>query len=194
MYFSSLFLCWAAKAALKYFHDIDSLKAEQKLFGLFEHRLLSDKTGLLFGFPDLFPVPVSRWKSPKREDIARCAALEIVADSEESGPNIVVESDAHEVGKLYPKRVYIFSHPEYDTDTLGIEYRRDSAANPAHPKPRALFPERRSLASRADLWRRTATSTPTGSKRFTTRRLTTSTTSKGGSVKPFSRLGAQRAG
>ena len=33
--FSSLLLCWGAKAALKYFHDIDSHKGEQKLFGLF---------------------------------------------------------------------------------------------------------------------------------------------------------------
>ena len=84
--FSSLFLCWGAEAALKYFHDVDSLKSEQKLFGLFEHRLVSDKTGLLFGFPDLFPVPVSRWKSPKREDILEAPALEIVAEFGGSRP------------------------------------------------------------------------------------------------------------
>ncbi|MBI3419169.1 MAG: homoserine O-succinyltransferase, partial [Proteobacteria bacterium] len=58
---SSLFLCWGAKAALKHFHGIDSVPAEKKLFGLFPHRLVSDKTGILFGFPDVFPVPVSRW-------------------------------------------------------------------------------------------------------------------------------------
>src|SRR4029434_5286613 len=40
---SSAFLCWGAKAALKHFHDIESYKAERKLFGLFEHRLVSDK-------------------------------------------------------------------------------------------------------------------------------------------------------
>ena len=78
--FSCLFLCWGAKAALKFFHDIDSYKGKQKLFGLFEHRLISDKTGLLFGFPDVFPAPVSRWKSPRREDILKVAALEIVAE------------------------------------------------------------------------------------------------------------------
>ena len=78
--FSCLFLCWSAKAALKFFHDIDSLKGQRKLFGLFEHRLISDKTGLLFGFPDIFSTPVSRWKSPRREDIRKVAALKIVAD------------------------------------------------------------------------------------------------------------------
>ena len=52
---------------------------------------ISDKTGLLFGFPDVFPAPVSRWKSPLREDILKVPALEIVADSEEAGPNMLVE-------------------------------------------------------------------------------------------------------
>jgi homoserine O-succinyltransferase len=155
--FSSLFLCWGAKAALKFFHDIDSHKGEQKLFGLFEHRLLSDKTGVLFGFPDIFPVPVSRWKSPRREDIRKCAALEIVADSDEAGPNILAESGAHRDGKsVYPKRLYVLNHPEYDTDTLGVEYRRDSAENPAYPKPLHYFPDDDPARPAPNLWRHTA--------------------------------------
>ena len=154
---SSLFLCWGAKAALKYFHNIDSHKAEQKLFGLFDHRLVSDKTGILFGFPDIFPVPVSRWKSPKREDIQKCPALEIIADSDESGPNMLAESAAYEGGKLlYPKRVYILNHPEYDTETLGNEYRRDSAANPAYPQPAHYFPKNNPALPAPNLWRHTA--------------------------------------
>jgi homoserine O-succinyltransferase len=155
--FSSLFLCWGAKAALKYFHDIDSHKAEQKLFGLFDHRLVSDKTGVLFGFPDVFPVPVSRWKSPRREDIQKCAALEIVADSHEAGPNMLVESGVYEGGAMpYPKRVYVFNHPEYDTETLGNEYRRDSAKNPAYPQPAHYFPNGDPQQPAPNLWRHTA--------------------------------------
>ncbi|MFT2675604.1 homoserine O-acetyltransferase/O-succinyltransferase family protein, partial [Escherichia coli] len=57
--FSSLFLCWGAKAALKHFHHIESDKSAVKTFGLFDHKILSDKTGLLFGFPDHFSVPVA---------------------------------------------------------------------------------------------------------------------------------------
>ena len=155
--FSSLFLCWGAKAALKYFHNIDSIKASQKLFGLFDHQLLSDKTGILFGFPDVFPVPVSRWKSPRREDILKCPALEIVADSEESGPNMLAESGVYEGGKLlYPKRVYVLNHPEYDTETLGNEYRRDSANNPAYPQPLHYFPKGDASKPAPNLWRHTA--------------------------------------
>ena len=155
--FSSLFLCWGAKAALKYFHDVDSHKSERKLFGLFEHRLLSDKTGLMFGFPDLFPVPVSRWKSPRREDILTVPALEIVADSAEAGPNILVESEPFDDGRaLFPRRAYVLNHPEYDTESLGAEYRRDHAADPAYPLPRHYFPGDDPSRPAPNLWRHTA--------------------------------------
>ena len=155
--FSSLFLCWGAKAALKHFHDVDSHRGEQKLFGLFEHRLISDRTGLLFGFPDLFPVPVSRWKSPKREDVLRAPALEIVADSAEAGPNILVEAEPFDEGrKLFPRRAYVLNHPEYETETLGVEYRRDSAAEPEYPLPRHYFPHDDPSRPAPNTWRHTA--------------------------------------
>ncbi len=155
--FSSMFLCWGAKAALKFFHDVDSHKGERKLFGLFEHRLVSDRTGLLFGFPDIFPVPVSRWKSPRREDILKAPALEIVADSEEAGPNMLVESEPADDGSaLFPRRVYILNHPEYETETLSAEYRRDSGADPSYPLPRHYFPGDDPSRPAPNLWRHTA--------------------------------------
>jgi homoserine O-succinyltransferase len=154
---SSLFLCWGAKAALKHFYDIESYKAQRKLFGLFEHRLVSDKTGLLFGFPDVFPVPVSRWKSPRREDILKHKDLEIAADSEESGPNIMVESAPYDRGRfLYPRRVYILNHPEYDTETLGVEYKRDSAKDPSWPLPLHYFPNNDPSRMPPNTWRHIA--------------------------------------
>ncbi|MCL2474258.1 MAG: homoserine O-succinyltransferase [Alphaproteobacteria bacterium] len=123
---SSLFLCWGAKAAMKHFHDINSYKQEKKLWGVYPHRVASDKTRLLFGFADVFFMPVSRWKTPNRKDIATCKELEIAADSYEMGPNVIVESGKRGAD-LYPKRVYVLAHPEYDTDTLKKEYIRDSA-------------------------------------------------------------------
>jgi homoserine O-succinyltransferase len=154
---SSLYLCWGAKAALKYFHNIDSIKGEQKLFGLFEHRIVSDKTDILFGFPDVFSVPVARWKSPRREDIAKCKKLEIVADSAEAGPNILVESLPYESGqKSFPSRVYILNHPEYDTETLGAEYHRDANNLPGVPLPKHYFPNNDTAITPPNTWRHTA--------------------------------------
>lgn len=154
---SSLFLCWGAKAALKHFHDIDSHKGTQKTFGLFDHHIVSDKTGLLFGFPDRFSVPVSRWKNPDASAIAACAALETVAISDESGPNILAEPAPFDDGAhFYPRRVYILNHPEYEADTLKTEYLRDSAADPATPLPRHYFPDNDPTRAPVNNWRHTA--------------------------------------
>jgi homoserine O-succinyltransferase/O-acetyltransferase len=153
---SSLFLCWGAKAALKHFHDIESHKAEQKLWGVFEHRLVSDRTGILFGFPDRFNVPVSRWKSPRREDVLERPALEICADSEESGPNILVEAEPYDNGAMFfPRRAYVLNHPEYETGTLLGEYERDRALNPSL-KPRHYFPNDDPSLPPVNSWRHTA--------------------------------------
>jgi homoserine O-succinyltransferase len=155
--FSSLYLCWGAKAALKHFHSIDSVRGEQKLFGLFDHHIVSDETGLLAGFPDSFAVPVSRWKSPRREDILKHLELEIVADSNEAGPNIMVESALHEKNDIpYPRRAYVLNHPEYETDTLKREYDRDSAENPATPLPKHYFPDDNPEQPPRNTWRHTA--------------------------------------
>lgn len=155
--FSSLFLCWGAKAALKHFHDIESYKAEQKLFGLFDHHIVKDTSDILFGFPDVFPVPVSRWKTPRREDIQKIPALEIVADSHESGANILAEVTAYENGKShYPRRLYVLNHPEYETDTLKREYDRDSGINATTPLPKHYYPNNDAANKPLNSWRHTA--------------------------------------
>jgi homoserine trans-succinylase len=70
---------------------------------------------------------LSRWKSPRREDILKVPALEIVANSDEAGPNMLVESaPLDDNSALFPRRVYILNHPKYETDTLGVECHRDS--------------------------------------------------------------------
>ena len=139
--FSSLYLCWGAKAALKHFHDVESIKGERKTSGLFHHRVLEDRTGLLFGFPDEFSAPVSRWKNPDRQAIAKRPGLEVVAVSEETGPNILVESEPFgEAGRRFPRRAYVLNHPEYETDSLRNEYLRDRAVDPATPLPLHYFP------------------------------------------------------
>src|SRR4029077_16965312 len=128
-------------AALKHFYAIDSVRGAQKVFGLFDHHIVSDKTGLLAGFPDKFAVPVSRWKSPRKAGILKHPQIEIVAESDEIGPNILAESGQDQTGLAYPRRVYVLNHPEYETDTLKPENDRDSAINPATPLPKHYFPD-----------------------------------------------------
>ena len=155
--FSSLYLCWGAKAALKHFHDVESIKGERKTCGLFHHRVLEDSTGLLFGFPDEFSAPVSRWKNPDRQAIARRPGLEVVAVSEETGPNILVESEPFgEAGRRFPRRAYVLNHPEYETNSLRNEYLRDRAVDPSTPLPLHYFPGDDPTKPPVNRWRHTA--------------------------------------
>lgn len=151
---SSLFLCWGAKAALKYFHDIDSIKQNQKLWGVYKHHVVSDRTELLSGFSDVFDLPVSRWKTPLLEDIKRHPALEIAATSDEVGPNILIEPAPTEGAvSLFPKRVHVLAHPEYDTDTLLKEYIRDREINPNGSVPANYFPDNDPTQEPSNSWR-----------------------------------------
>ena len=143
--FSSLYLCWGAKAALKHFHDVESIKGERKTSGLFHHRVLEDRTGLLFGFPDEFSAPVSRWKNPDKQAIAKRPALEVVAVSEETGPNIMVEFGAVRRGGSPLPAPRLCPQPPRIRDRLAAQ------RIPARPRGRsrdaaavALLPRRRS--------------------------------------------------
>jgi homoserine O-succinyltransferase len=154
---SSMFLCWGAKAALKHFHDIDSVKQDQKIWGVYKHRVVSDKTDLLSGFPDVFDLPVSRWKTPLLGDIERHPALEIAAASSEVGPNILVETAPTEGAvSLFPRRVHVLAHPEYDTDTLRGEYVRDQRMNPGGKVPANYFPANDPKRTPLNTWRHCA--------------------------------------
>jgi len=117
--------------------------------------VLEDRTGLLFGFPDRFSVPVSRWKSPDPAVLAACPALEVVAASEEAGANVLAETESYGGTKPYPRRVYVLNHPEYDTETLQREYTRDAAQNPDTPLPRHYFPNDNTGAMPINNWRHT---------------------------------------
>lgn len=155
--FSSLFLCWGAQAALKHFFNVDSLQQEKKIFGLFDHRIVLDSTGLLRGFPDVFPIPISRWQSSRKSDIHQLQELEIVATFHDNEPSILVESQPYEQGhRHYPRRIYMLSHPEYETMTLKDEYERDRLLIEGAPLPENYFPGNNPTLTPTNTWRYTA--------------------------------------
>lgn len=155
--FSSLYLCWGAQAGLKHFYNVDSFKQDKKIFGLFDHHIVKDTTGLLAGFPDVFPVPISRWQATNHEQIAAHPELEVVAEVDKENPNILVESKPYDQGKRrYPHRVYVLSHPEYETPTLQQEFERDRLLDPQTPLPENYFPGNDPTQSPRNTWRHTA--------------------------------------
>ncbi|NLL93960.1 MAG: homoserine O-succinyltransferase [Clostridiales bacterium] len=114
---STLHICWGAQAGLYYHYGIKKELLKEKLFGIFDHKVLHRKVPLVRGFDDVFKAPHSRHTSFLREDILKNPKLQIVAESEEAGPFIVIS----EAGK----QIFVTGHPEYDRNTLDIEYKRD---------------------------------------------------------------------
>ncbi len=152
--FSSLFLCWGGMAGLKHFYDIDSPRGKTKLHGVFEHKTVQDSTGLLEVLPDRYPMPLSRWRRPDLHAIRACPDLEIASLSKEAGANVLVRSASYADG-FYPKEVYVFSHPEYETDALEKEFMRDKDSN--SPVPKNYFPDDNPNRKPLNTWRHTGT-------------------------------------
>ena len=82
---STIFLCWAAQAGLYHFYGLQKKKLDQKMFGLFWHRVLNRKIPLVRGFDDMFLAPHSRHTEVPIEDIRACKEITILAESEEAG-------------------------------------------------------------------------------------------------------------
>ena len=115
--FSTLHICWGAQAALYHHFGIKKYKLEKKIFGIFEHSILTRNSQLLKGFDEVFYVPQSRYTEIKREDIDNNPQLEVISYSDVSGVYIV----ANKNGRQY----FITGHSAYDRNTLANEYFRD---------------------------------------------------------------------
>ena len=115
--YSSMFICWGAQAALYYHHGVNKHLMDNKVFGVFEHKVLRPHNPLVRGFDEVFYAPHSRHTEVYREDIANCSALRILADSPEVGPHIVSTENG--------RQIFVLGHQEYDKGTLAGEYFRD---------------------------------------------------------------------
>lgn len=115
--YSSMFICWGAQASLYYHYGIDKHMLRQKMFGVFEHKVLRPHNPLMRGFDEFFYAPHSRHTEVFREDIEKCDALRILADSKEAGPHIISTENG--------RQIFVLGHQEYDKGTLAGEYFRD---------------------------------------------------------------------
>ena len=131
--YSTFHICWGAQAGLYYHYGIPKVALEEKMFGVFSHKVERRSSMLLRGFDDTFMVPHSRHTSVLREDIERCNKLKILASSEEAG----IYAISTEGGR----QVYITGHSEYDPLTLKAEYDRDKSRGLEIKVPKNYFPD-----------------------------------------------------
>ena len=142
---STLHICWGAQAGLYYHYGIQKYRLPKKASGVFEHRLLKPKSPLVRGFDDRFYAVHSRNTDVKIEDVEAVDDLEIVAVSDEVGLYIVKSVDS--------RRFFVFGHPEYDTDTLKLEYERDVKRGINPEIPTNYFPDDDPTRAPLNIWR-----------------------------------------
>jgi homoserine O-succinyltransferase len=113
---STIFSCLGAHAAVLHFDGIDRQRLGDKRFGLFESHLVSDHQ-LTACTPLSFPMPHSRWNGVSEKELSRCG-YRILARGGDGSVDMFVKQE---------KSLFVFlqGHPEYETNTLLLEYRRD---------------------------------------------------------------------
>lgn len=116
---STLYICWAAQAALYHFYGIDKHQLPKKTFGVFTQNInpAFENIQLFRGFDSVFAMPHSRHTENRKEDVEKVPDVAILAESAESGPSILMSRGGREI--------FVTGHMEYNPDTLDTEYRRD---------------------------------------------------------------------
>lgn len=133
---STVWSCLAAHAAVLYTDGIERVRSAQKCSGIFDCSRVSSHP-IAAGVPRRFPMPHSRWNGLPEADLIRCG-YEILARAGDAG----VDSFLRQEQSLF---LFFQGHPEYQPDTLLLEYRRDvirclRGETPAWPGvPRGYF-------------------------------------------------------
>lgn len=130
---STLYICWGAQAGLHYRYGVPKYDLPYKMFGVYEHRVLSPTESLLRGFDDIFLAPHSRHTEIRRADVETISDLNILAESEVAGLYILATRDG--------RHIFVTGHSEYDPLTLKGEYDRDVKKGLSIQVPQNYYPQ-----------------------------------------------------
>jgi homoserine O-succinyltransferase len=144
----TLYICWAAFAALYRFHDVRTRVLPHKITGVFQQQVMKSTDPLTAGLGATFPCPVSRHAEVEVHDVPWQRDLTCLAQSSESGLCLVADAprNAH----------YMFNHLEYDADTLRLEYLRDRARQAGAALPQNYLLDGDVSKTPSLVWRRPA--------------------------------------
>lgn len=147
--YSTFHICWGAQAGLYYHYGIKKYRLDEKLSGIYNHKVLNPNHSLVRGFDDTFVLPHSRYTGVHSEDIRKKPALEILAMSDLAGVSIVCSRNG--------RQVFVTGHAEYDRDTLANEYFRDKNKGIEPKVPYNYFPNDDASLTPPMCWRSNAT-------------------------------------
>lgn len=127
-----LAICWGAQAALYHYYQIEKVGLENKVVGVFDHRLQVIDHPIFSQLSAEFKAPHSRYTTVNEAQVLAHPDLVNVADSTEAGLYLVTNRNGRET--------FVFGHAEYERDTLNLEYQRDLANDSGAPFPKGYYP------------------------------------------------------
>lgn len=114
---STIYICWAAQAALYNFYGIEKKMLDKKLFGIYPVKACDDYELLLKGMDDTMYIPMSRHTTIDEKKVLENKELKILGYGDDCGIAIIKSLDN--------KKFFLTGHSEYDRITLKNEYMRD---------------------------------------------------------------------
>lgn len=147
--YSTFHICWGAQAGLYYHYGIHKYQLDEKLSGIYDHRVLNPHHQLMRGFDETFKIPHSRYTSVDFEEIKKHPELEVLAVSDQAGVAIVCNKTG--------RQVFVTGHAEYDRETLANEYYRDKSKGLDPNIPCNYFPNDDASLTPPMVWRSNAT-------------------------------------
>ncbi|MDX8387413.1 MAG: homoserine O-succinyltransferase [Ghiorsea sp.] len=114
---SILCSCLATHALVQSLYNIKREHMGQKLWGVYPHRVTDKKHPLLRDVNTRFDVPHSRFNQITRAQL-EAAGLSVLIESETAGVHLAATQDQYSM-------VFFQGHPEYDTNSLLKEYKRE---------------------------------------------------------------------
>jgi homoserine O-succinyltransferase len=113
---STVLSCLAAHAAVQYIDGIGRRRLGDKRSGVFECTQASDHE-LTVGVPSLLQMPHSRWNDVPENELMDCGYTVLTRAKDGSADAFVKQRKS--------LLVFFQGHPEYERNTLLLEYRRD---------------------------------------------------------------------
>ena len=121
---ATVWSCLAAHAAVLYLDGIERVRNEHKFSGIFDCEKLAEHP-LMEGTPEQFNLPHSRWNGLPADRLTACGyrvLTQAAADGVHTGGDAGVDTFVKQGKNL---SVFFQGHPEYEPNTLLLEYRRD---------------------------------------------------------------------
>lgn len=114
---SILCSCLATHALVKHRHGVERQPLTSKKWGVYSHRIARNDHPLMRDINTRFDAPHSRFNEVRKEDLED-AGVVVLAESADAGVHLAVSPDQFRI-------VYFQGHPEYNSNSLLKEYKRE---------------------------------------------------------------------